>query len=411
MQVGIKDKAEKVTTGEMGETEVGWIAEMVTDPAKLRDFGFSPATVTKAQHLKEVNADDNPEFPVVRVEEGWSNNRRLWSRRELDSIVEQTNTVEPVGHLGHFTDAEAATAFGEPQTTWIGAIAKDETSQQKDRAGEMVRVAYFTGYNYPGAKVRHYIKNKAVRGISWWGNAEQVPIPGKGVEIKGFALKALDWARKNSEGMPTSRIVAIASEMEGTMDKELSQVTPEEFKRENPNGYALLVAEAVKEKETAIGEMEEAAKPLKADSDTLAEIRKILRLQPDDDVLAKIAEAMTKLGEKAKAVLQDALGKVMLERIPGDEDADKAKRDLVLRLLPTGEMETKLAEAKPEEVDKLVGEMVDEAFNKDDHIKTLIGEQAPPVIRRREELHSGSGKLDDALGTYGVTRERRTINA
>jgi hypothetical protein len=32
-------------------------------------------------------------------------------------------------------------------------------------------------------------------------------------------------------------------------DKALSQVTPEEFKKENPNGYALLV-QAVAEKDT-----------------------------------------------------------------------------------------------------------------------------------------------------------------
>lgn len=411
MQVGIKDKATKPIVGEMGDDEIGLIMEMVSDPAKLKTFGFPDNVVATAAALKEANADDKPEFPVVRVEEGWSGSHRLWTARELNSIVAQTNTLEPVGHLGHFKDDEAATAFGEPQTTWIGAFAKDELSQQKDRAGEMVRVAYFTGYNYPGAKVRGYIKNKAVRGISWWGNAELVPVPGKGVEVKGFTLKALDWARKLSEGMPTSRIVAIASEMEGAkMDKELAAVTPEEFKRENPNGFALLVAEAVKEKETVIGEMEEAAKPLKVDSDTLAEIRKMLKVPDGGDVLAVIADAMTKLGAKAKEVLANALEAVMLERIPGDEDADKAKRTLVMRLLPTGEMEAKLADAKEDEVDKIVGEMVDAAFDKDDAIKTIIGEQQPPVIRRREQLRTGDTK-EAALAGYGLTSERRMMGS
>jgi hypothetical protein len=60
--------------------------------------------------------------------------------------------------------------------------------------------------------------------------------------------------------MPTSSVVATVKEMEGDkMDKALSQVTPEEFKKENPNGYALLVAKATAEKDAKIGEME--AKP------------------------------------------------------------------------------------------------------------------------------------------------------
>src|SRR3954471_13950259 len=160
----------------------------------------------------------------------------------------------------------------------------------------MVKVAYFAGYNLPGAKVRTYIKTKAVRGISWWGNGDQVVIPGKGVEVKGFTLKALDWARKLAEGMPTSSVVATVKEMEGDkMDKALSQVTPDEFKKENPNGYALLVAEATADKDAKIGEMEAAAEVVKPKLTLLEKACQLLGVEKPEDILTKIEEVKSKV--------------------------------------------------------------------------------------------------------------------
>lgn len=406
MKVGIRDKTEKpkVITGEMmGDTEVGYISEMLTQADKLAGYGFDQEVIAKATTLKEANKDETPEYPVVRVEEGWSGSRRLWPARELDRIVAQTNELEPVGHLGHIPDDQAAFSFAEPQTTWFGALAKTEPSQQKDRLGEQVRVAYFAGYNYPGAKIRGYIKSRAVRGISWWGEADQVPIPGKGVEVRNFTLKALDWARKLSEGMPTSRIVAIAREMEDKMDKELSAVTPEEFEKENPNGYALLVAKIEAGHATVIGEMEKKVKDGEDAKSLLTRVCEAIGISDPEKLIEEVTALRAKVGAKAKAMVDTALATLMEEKVPNEE-----KRALVQRLLPVGEMVTKAEAAKDaEEVTKLVGEMVDAAFDSDDVVKGIISEMAPPVVRRREELRGGAG-LDN--NPYVESRERVTLS-
>lgn len=398
MKVNVPDKYDKELTGEMigGSGEIGHIVgEMLTDPAKLADFGFSDAMIKRAGSLRDAASDDHPEYAVVRVEEGWSGNGRLWPAREIDSIVKQTNELEPVGHLGHIPDDEEGTLMPDPQTTWFGAIAKNEASEQKDRVGEQVRVAYFAGYLLPGAKIRMFLKTAAARGVSWWGRAHQVPIPGRGVEMREFDLKTIDWARKGQEGMPTSRVLAIAREMKGTDmgEVDLAQVTPEQFKDGNPNGYALLVKEVEDKHKTTIGEMEDKITEGDAAKTELDEIRKLLKVDPSKSPLETITGLLSRLGTKATALVKAEVAKLIKEKVGDDED----QQALVLRLLPVGEMASAAADAEDEEgAKKLVGEMVDKAFNEDDVLKTLVGEQQPPVVRRREELNrAAGGSLDN----------------
>lgn len=373
-----------------GEPEIGYVSEMVSEPAKLKDFGFGPDVVARANALKETNEDESPEYPVVRVEEGWSRSGRLWDANELEQIVAQTNQLEPVGHLGHIPDDQAAFAFPPPQTSWIGAITKMEPSQQKERVGEMVKVAYFTGYNLPGSELRakKYIKNKVVRGISWWGVGDEIPVPGRGVQVRNFTLRALDWARKLSEGMPTSRIVAMAREMEGSkMEKELSQVTPDEFKTANPNGYALLVKEVEDKSVEKIGEMDKKIEEGDKAKSLLTKACEAIGVTEPDKLVDELTALKAKVGEKAAALVKSALDTFLEEKVPNEE-----RRALVRRLLPVGEMESKAAEAKDgEAVTKLVGEMVDDVFSKDEVVKNILGETQPPVVRRREELGSKQG--------------------
>lgn len=397
VSIGETDKS-VIAEQSVDSGEVGFIAEMVTDPQRLATF--DPGWSAKGAALATAAGDDTPEFPVIRVEEGWSRSGRLYDADFLESVAEQTNALEPVGHLGHIEDDKVATAFPDPQTTWFGAITRTEPSKQKDRIGEMVKTIYIAGYNLPGAKVRQYLKAKAVRGISWFGTGEQVPIPGKGAQVRNFRLLALDWARKLAEGMPTSSVVAIASEMEGSVaDKSLATVSPEEFEKENPNGYALLVSKVEAKQADTIREMEEKVKDGEDAKSLLAEIRKALHIKEDADPLAAIADAMSKLGERAKATLDTALTKVLEEKVP-----DEKKRKLVLRMLPVAEMESKLADAKEEEAEKLISEMVDESFDKDKDIQVLIGEMQPPTPRRREEFKGGSSDNE-----YTAGRTRRVL--
>lgn len=394
MKVGIKDKSNVIAVGEMhgGSGEVGLVSEMLTDPMKLSDLVNVPGIGDKAKAIAEAMEDSTPQFPVVRVEEGWSNNGRLWTGERLQSIAEQVNALEPVGHLGHIPDNEAGTAFPDPQTTWLGAVVKKEPSKSKDRMGEMVSVFYIGGYNHPGAKIRGLWKARAVRGISWWGNGSTKPVPGKGVEVTNFVVKAVDWARKLGEGMPTTSIVTVTAEMEGkNVDKELSQVTPEEFKKENPNGYALLVKDAQAEQQTTISEMEEKIAEGDKAKTLLTKACEAIGITDPDKLIDELTAMKDKVGAKAKAMVDTALANLLEEKIPDEE-----KRTLALRLLPVGEMTDAAADCKDQEaVTKLVGEMTDKAFNDDTDIQKLVGEMSSPVVRRREDLRGkadGSGK-------------------
>jgi hypothetical protein len=404
MKVHIKDKNQAIS--EMTDSgAVGVIAEMVTDPEKLDDFFPGMGLGAKGKLLAEAAGDEKPEFPVLRVEEGWSHSKRLWTAEQIESIVAQTNQLEPVGHLGHIPDADASTAFPEPQTTWIGAVTKMESSKLKDRKGQTVKTAYFAGYNLPGAKVRTYIRTRAVRGISWWGRGDQIVIPGKGVEVRNFTLKAIDWARKLSEGMPTSALVGITSEMEERMDKELAQVTPAEFKEANPNGYQLLVAEATRESNEKISEMEVEVESGNEAKSQLQKVMEALGIDKADEILSKITELQDRIGDKAKATVDSALDKLLEQKV-----SDPEKRALVKRLIPAssmGEMETKVSDSKDtEEAEKYVGEMLDEVFNKDEMIQGIVSGQSPPVVRRREEIHKNDSDSDTALKSYDMKRER-----
>jgi hypothetical protein len=186
---------DKTILGEMTGEVVGAIAEMVTDANKLN--AFDPSWGAMGAALATAAEDDKPEYAVVRVEEGWSGSRRLWTGRELESIVSQTNTLQPVGHLGHIPDDQAcfSDALSRRQRG-SAAITKTEPSKQKARLGEMVKVAYFAGYNLPGAKIGRTSRARAVRGISWWGKAIRLSFPARAYRSRAFKLKALDWARK-----------------------------------------------------------------------------------------------------------------------------------------------------------------------------------------------------------------------
>jgi hypothetical protein len=417
----VKSKPETLETllareSEDGIHDEGWeqVHETFSDPKKLKDFGFSDALVGRGQALAEAVNDESPEFVVVRTEEGWSRSGRLYDGRIMESIAEQVTSTQPIAHLGHIPVSDLETALPDPQTTWFAAITKKEPSQAEGNKGNLITALYTAGYNLPGAKIRTFLKTKAVNATSWDGKADQVPVPGKGVKVVGYLLTSLDWARKGREGMTTSRVVALAREMSngtkegstkmGDENKSLAEVTPEEFKEGNPNAYALIASEITAEKDTEIEALETVVEAAKADKTLLEEIRGVLKMSADDDVLAQIGKLMRKLGEKAKQSVDEALDKVLAEKVPDEET-----RKLVRRLVPVSEMRSKAADlpedAKAEDVDKLVREMVEESFDSDEVIQTYVSEMAPPLVRREEELRGG--KVD--YEKLGMKRERVAV--
>jgi len=186
---------------------------------------------------------------------------------------------------------------------------------------------------------------------------------------------------------------------------DLAQVTPEQFKKDNPNGYALLVSELDAEHKKTVGEMEEKVKDGEAAVDELGSIKKLLKVEDGKSALDTVTTLMSRLGAKAAELVKAELDKVLGEKIE-----DEGHRQIVRDLLPVGEMEAKAADATDEEAaKKLVGEMVDTAFDTSDSIKLLVGEQAPAAVRRREELGSGHGD-GQKKNRYVTERSRVTVS-
>lgn len=176
--------------------------------------------------------------------------------------------------------------------------------------------------------------------------------------------------------------------------KDLATVTPAEFKAENPNGYALLVAEAQAEQQEKIGEMEVAVTEAESTKTLVQKACEALGIEKPEDLITKITDLTTRLGDKARVTVDTALDKLLMEKLPGDDNAEK--RALVKRLVPIGEMEAKVEGAKDsDEAEKFIGEMLDNSFDTDAVIKTTIGEMQPAVVRRREELQRGAETLKD----------------
>lgn len=347
------------------------LATLVSEMETLEKWSnIVPIDKEVGRRLAEQAKDDNPEFPIVRVEEGWSENGRLWDGEELVSIARQINELEPVGHLGHIPDDKWGDEFGNPQTLWLGAITRKEPSQQKDRKGEEVMALYAKGYNLPGAAIRGYLSTRIVRGVSWKGRCDKpIAIPGRGVQMRGFVLKAFDWARKHSEGMPTARLVALSSEMEGgsTVDAiEVGKITPEQLEQANPNLVTLLKGQGAAEGQALVSEMEE--KVTKADGDTklVAKLRSMLGLKEEDDLLTKITELKDKSGAMIQSTFESLLDGILGQKVP-DENSRKVARRLIMAGVNVAEMDGK--------DEALVGEMVEDVFNTDEDIKRLVSEQ------------------------------------
>lgn len=367
-----------------------------------------PAVDAMVAELK----DDAPEFPVIRVEEGWSRNGRLWTASVMGDIAEQINTNQPVAHLGHIPAAEHGTALPAPQTVWLGATVKVEPSQLAERKGQNVTVLYAKGYNLPDAKIRGYLKAKAVNSTSWDGRAQLRQIPGKGVEVVKFILSSLDWSRKNSQGM-SARFLGLAAEMSTIDDNEggnkvefdWAKVTVDQIKTENPSLYATLVAEMAKEKDEEIEGLQEQVTAAEADTDLMGKIREALGADADADVLAVIGDLMSRSKEIVKGSLNKHLEKILLTKVPNE-----ASRKAVMSLLPAAEMEAKLPTDKTdEETEAIVLEMVNEAFDKNDVISNLVSEMGGSghsLSTRRVQLGEG-GKGDKQLA--GMTSSRKTI--
>lgn len=195
------------------------------------------------------------------------------------------------------------------------------------------------------------------------------------------------------------------------MPKELAQVTPEEYKQENPNGYALLRIEVEGESKALISEMEGKVEEGDKAKSLLAKTCELLGIDDPSKLEESVTALKSKVGDKAKLTVQAGIAAIVKEKVPGEDDDEdvKARRALLTRLLPVAEMESEIADTDEEGAKKKISEMVDEAFNTDETIKTVVGEMAVPAVRRREDLNGAKGTGLES-NPYVGERERISVS-
>jgi hypothetical protein len=355
------------------------VAETVEDPAAVIVLDQD-----KVARLLKANKDEEPQFPIIRVEEGLSRNNFLWTGDVLDNVAEQINKEEPVAYMGHIKPEDDRWAFPEPQTVWLKAVTKIENGK---------KALYVKGYNF-GDTIRRLTNVKAARSTSWQGKADCKLQKGGVRQVVNFKLESLDWSRPGKSAME-ARLVTVAAEQTGGDDKvepsEIGALTKSDLEKHNPNLVLLLKQEAVKDGETAVAEMEEKVKKGEEAESLLDRIRKAIGLSPDDDILKSVTEAFNKVEEIGRTEVKNVVAKLLEKKVP-----DAKQRAVVMRLLPVAEMEDK--------TEQEIEAQVNEAFEKDDDIKAYIAENTGPApLRRRsaedrqQRAGTRSGRLAESV--------------
>jgi hypothetical protein len=305
--------------------------------------------------------DDDPVFAVFEIESGWSNNKRYWPPETLASIAEQVNSADDpvVGYRGHIPPNEESHSFPEIGVHWLKAVT--QVSQDKVKL-------FIKGYVLPGTSARDYVKRKLAKTVSVSGNGALKPIKG-GVSVAEFDLKSIDLARPRSAGMKT-KLVAVTQEMEDNVKpEEIAALQENELRAHNPNLVKTIEDSVTKPLQDRVAEMEKSNGDQQANTDLLGEIRKMLGVDEDGDLLEALGNSMTKIKESAKVLRQKIIDEVLEKKFKNEKT-----RGLVQRVLVT-EMEDKLSDSMTEEELKTqVNEMVEKAIEEDETLKSFLTE-------------------------------------
>lgn len=362
------------------------VAEM--DAGADQYVPLDPKTVNR---IKKEMEDDNPQFPVIKVEEGTSKNKIKWGGDILANIAEQINENQPVGYLGHIKPEDERWVLPPPQTWWLKGVTKKEGDKT---------VLYVKGYNLPDEPIRRYVKAGVVNSVSWHGKAAVQHMKGGIQQVKEFALESIDWSRKGKAAM-SARLVTVAAEMEGEEESgvsDISKVTVAELKADNPNLYQLIVNETEAEQKEKVEELADKAKEAESHNALFAKLREVLHVDDKADILEAVTSVVTKVEEIGRKNVNERLSAILSEKIK-DEDA----RAVVMRLMPVSEM-SELDDTK-------LKEKVNETIDKDDSIKAIVnrfsGSPAPLKGRNVSEMENGGQHRYDSGKTTGNVKVRR----
>lgn len=332
--------------------------ELVTEMAS----GASTLVSLNPEVVSEITqGDDDPVFVTYSIESGWSQNKRYWPPEILANIAEQVNkSTDVVGYQGHISPAEDGFKFPEIGIQWLKAVPQIT----QDKVKLLIK-----GYALPGTKAREYVKRKLAKQVSVSGDAILRPIQG-GVAVKEFDLKSIDLARPRTGGMKTG-LIAVTQEMEGgnVKPEEIAALQENELRAHNPGLVKTIEDEATKPLTEKVTEMESANGEAKANTDLLAEIRTMLGVDEEGDLLEALGNSMSKIKESAKLLRQKIIDEVLEKKFKNEKT-----RGLVQRVLVT-EMEGELTDSMTEEeVTTKVTEMVEKAIDEDENLKSFLSE-------------------------------------
>lgn len=328
--------------------------------------GASVLLPLSEEEIKAVAQDDaDPKFATFLIESGWSRQKNYWGPEVFDSVQEQINKAsEPiVGYLGHIKPDDDGFAFPDIQLQWL----KSKLQVSSDRVKMLVKA-----YVLPETRGRDYLKRGLVRTISWRGEAVKKPIKG-GVAISDFRLESIDLSRPRKAGMNAQLVGALTSEMdEGRQDNvkpdEIKAMTLNELRAHNPELVSEIESEAKKPLEEKISEQTKAAEAAQPELDLLPEIRKLLGLNEDGDILEVLGKTMKQLKEAGKTAKDAIIDKVLAQKFK-----DEKTRGLVRRVLASEMYEVEFV-GDEEKDTKAISEKVNEMVDADAEIKALVSE-------------------------------------
>jgi hypothetical protein len=320
---------------------------------------LDPETVARV-----TEGDADPKFATFLIESGWSKQRNYWGAEVFESVQEQINNASDpiVGYLGHIPPEQDGFAFPDIQLQWL----KSKMQISSDKVKMLVKA-----YVLPDTRGRDYLQRGLVRSVSWRGDCLKKPIAG-GVAIKDFVLESIDLSRPRKAGMSAALVGGLTSEMdEGRKDvkpDEIGALTANELRAHNPTLVTAIEDEVKKPLEDKVTEMEATAEEVKPQLDLIPEIRKLLGMAEDGDILEVLGQTMKQLKEAGRTAKDAILDKVLNRKFKDPQTAKLVKR------LIASEMDGIELEGDEKKDEEAISSKVNEMVDNDAELKEMVSE-------------------------------------
>lgn len=359
--------------------------EIEDDPAKV--VSLNP---TRVQEMLADYGDDKPQFPILRVESGVSDNGNNWPASLLTDIAEQINREEKPGYWGHIPPEQKGYVFPDVETVWMGAKVKKEGGKD---------VLYVKGYNHPNSKAR---RHRSMAKVTSWAGRASGPVVSGVRQIKSFALESIDWARPGANGM-NARVVAWVSEMEGDHEvaNELATATVDELRAANPSLFTLVRQEIEREHADSVSEMKEKADKADEAETLFGKLRKLLKIDDNDSIEEAVVKVVATVDDVGKGELKDRVLTALTKHIKGDDASQKAARSTLLRLIPVTEMAGK--------TDEEIDTYVEKYLSDDEDAKVIVTEMVTGAPAPLSGATRGQGDRSKVGQSGMVTTSRQKL--